>query len=257
MKATANATGEIGRGIVIAGLAALLAACQLAGAGPSGVASPATIVVPAPGEGTLLPPAPEAAAPGETPGLECLSREELDQLSLAERGGLATLCYRSADGVETTIDQANQIAGIRAFLGDPDRVIGFREITFQPNSPDGRLRTALYEDERGLHYYYAVAADKVVEMSPAAYTPVVGPDALSEPELKAIAEALIERELPEFEMMQAGLTPSGGEKSGGLYFFRWEGSPIAGEGSMPPLAQVGVTASGEVFSYINTLYFLK
>lgn len=257
MKATTSAAGEIGRGIVIAGMAALLVACQLAGAGPSGVASPATDVVPTPAQGTLLPQVPAGATPGEPPALECLSREELEQLSLAERGGLATLCYRSADGVETTIDQANQIAGIRAFLGDAERVIGFREITFQPNSPDGRLRTALYEDERGLQYYYAVAADKVVEMSPAAYTPVVGPDALSEPELKAIAEALIERELPEFETMQAGLTPSGGEKSGGLYFFRWEGSPIAGEGSMPPLAQVGITASGEVFSYINTLYFLK
>jgi hypothetical protein len=72
-----------------------------------------------------------------------------------------------------------------------------------------------------------------------------------------MAEALILKEMPEFETMQTGLLPSGGQKSGGLYFFRWEGSPIAGEGSMPPLAQVGITASGEVFSYINTLYYLK
>jgi len=257
MKATGRAAHAISRGIVIAGMAALLVACQSAGAGPSGVASPATDVVFPPGEATLGPQVPAGATPGEPPALQCLSREELEQLSLAERGGLATVCYRSADGVETTIDQASQIAGIRAFLGDAERVIAFREITFQPNSPDGRLRTALYEDERGLQYYYAVAAEKVVEMSPVAYTPLVGQGTLSEPELKAMAEALIERELPEFETMQAGLTPSGGEKSGGLYFFRWEGSPIAGEGSMPPLAQVGITASGEVFSYINTLYYLK
>ncbi len=257
MKSTGSAARGIGRGLAIAGMAAVLVACQSSGAGPSGSASPTADVVAAPGEGTPLPQGTAGAPAGEQPSLECLTREELEQLSLAERGNLATLCYRSADGVETTIDQASQIARIRAFLGDSERLVAFREITFMPNSPDGRLRTALYEDERGLQYYYAVAADKVVEMSPAAFTPVVGPDVLAEPELKAIAEALIQRELPEFETMQAGLTPSGGEKSGGLYFFRWEGGPISGEGSMPPLAQVGITASGDVFAYINTLDYLK
>jgi hypothetical protein len=191
------------------------------------------------------------------PRLDCLTSEELTQISLAECARLTTLCYRSADGLETVIDQARHIAGIRAFLGDPERVMGFREISFMPNSPDGRLRTALYEDERGLRYYFAVTADKVVEMSPAAYTPVVGQETLPESELRAMAEALIRRELPEFETLRAQLTPSGGEKSGGLHFFRWEARPIAGEGSMPPLAQVGITASGEVFSYINTLDYLK
>jgi hypothetical protein len=35
------------------------------------------------------------------------------------------------------------------------------------------------------------------------------------------------------------------------------GHPGAAEsGGLPPLAQVGITDSGEIFSYINTLYFL-
>lgn len=243
--------------VVIAGWVMLLVACRAGGAQPVEGPSSATESTPVTGAGMTLSPVPASMTAEPQPPGPCLSGEELSQLSLAERAGLDTLCYRSADGVETTIDQAAQIAGIRTFLGDPNRLIAFREIAFMPNSPDGRLRTAMYEDERGLQYYFAVAADKVVEMSPGATSPVVGEETLSESELRAAAEALVARELPEFETMKAGLMSSGGQKSGGLYFFRWEGAPIAGEGSMPPLAQVGITASGEVFSYINTLYFLK
>lgn len=244
------------RALLVVGITAVLVACRSVDSAPAERASPATGAAGEIGEATPVPQA-SAAAPDDHPLLECLRREELAQLTLAERAALSSLCYRSAEGIDTTIDQARHIAGIRAFLGDAERLVAFREITFMPNSPDGRLRTALYEDERGLQYYYAVDAGKVVEMSPAAYTPVVGADTLSEADLKDLAEALIERELPEFRALQARLTPTGGEKSGGLHFYRWEGSPIAGEGSMPPLAQVGITASGEVFSYINTLYYLK
>ena len=241
----------IRRVLPVAGMAALLMACQPPVLVPTGAPAPTNGPVTETGAGTL------AVQGSAEPPLDCLTSEELTQISLAERASLVTLCYRSADGVETVIDQARHVAGIRTFLEDPERVVAFREITFMPNAPDGRLRTALYEDERGLLYYYAVTADKVVEMSPAAYTPVVGKETLPESELRAIAEALIRRELPEFEALREELTPSSGEKSGGLYFFRWEGRPIAGEGSMPPLAQVGITASGEVFSYINTLDYLK
>ena len=234
-----------------AGMAALFAACQPPVRLPTAAPAPANGPAAEAGAGTL------AVQGSAEPPVDCLTSEELTQISLAERARLTTLCYRSADGVETVIDQARHIAGIRAFLGDPERVMGFREISFTPNSPDGRLRTALYEDERGLLYYYAVTADKVVEMSPAAYAPAVGQETLPESELRAMAEALIRRELPEFETLREQLTSSGGEKSGGLYFFRWEARPIAGEGSMPPLAQVGITASGEIFSYINTLDYLK
>ncbi len=187
----------------------------------------------------------------------CLKRDELAQLSLSERAGLAEICFLSDDGLPTIVDQTRHIEGIRAFLGDPARLIAFREVTSMPNSPNGDLRTALYEDERGLQYYYADAANKVVEMSPASYNPVPSSPSLPEDELRARAEALIARELPEFESMRSRLTASGGRKGTDLHFFRWEDPTGMAWTSMPPLAQVGITGSGEVFSYINTLFYLK
>jgi hypothetical protein len=139
------------------------------------------------------------------------------------------------------------------------------------NSPDGALPVARFEDERGVSYLVAVVAGKVLEMDPGAGSPQSSGPALSREELQAIAEGIIGRELPAFDELRERLTFEAGTKSGGLTFFRWQQPGPTEAGGLSPLAQavsprragalgpngVGITEDGEIFSYINTLYFLE
>jgi hypothetical protein len=177
-------------------------------------------------------------------------------MPLADIAAFPQICFLSSDGIETHIDQAQAIEAIEAFLQGPAGALGFREITRMGNSPDGLLRVARFEDEAGRFFLVAVTANRVLEMEPGPTSPSVGGPRLSVEELQALAEELITRELPEFTDLRPSLSSTGGVKSGDLYFFRYEvpeGGPWAG---LPPLAQVGVTADGQVFSYLNTLYFV-
>jgi hypothetical protein len=191
-----------------------------------------------------------------TAALRCFTRAELAAMPLEEIAAQPSLCFDSEDGVQTEIAQAEAIKTIRAFLQDPTRLMGFREVTYMGNSPSGALRVARFEDERGISYMVAVAAEKVLEMDPGASQPRPSGPTLSQEELQAMAEALIRRELPAFDDLHDRLTFQAGAKGGGLNFFRWEQPGAAGASGMPPLAQVGITDSGEVFSYLNTLYFI-
>jgi hypothetical protein len=125
------------------------------------------------------------------------------------------------------------------------------------NSPSGALRVARFDDEQGASYLVAVVAKKVVEMDPGASQLQPNGPALGQDELQAIAEDLIRRELPAFDQLRDGLTFEAGAKIGGLNFFRWEQPDVSQSGGLPPLAQVGIMESGEIFSYLNTLYFLQ
>ena len=191
--------------------------------------------------------------PSPTP---CFTQEDLAAMPLREVAALTQVCYRSPDGVETQIDQARALDAIHGFLQEDGRLAGFREITRMANSPDGMLRVARFEDEEGRSYLVAVVANRVLEMGPGFATPRAQGSPLATEELRALAEAIILRELPQFTELRARLTASQGVKSGEFYFFRYEypgGGPWFG---LPPLAQVGLTADGQMFSYLNTLYFL-
>ena len=197
--------------------------------------------------------------------IPCFTRAELAAMALPDIASHPMLCFDSEDGVQTEIAQAEAIETIRAFLQDPTRffpsgmpsAIAFREVTYMGNSPSGVLRVARFEDERGTSYLVAVVAGKVLEIDPGAASPPSAGPALSRDELQTIAEDLIRREFPDFEAMREQLTFEAGAKSGGVNFFRWGLAAPTDDGSMPPLAQVGITESGEIFSYINTLYFLQ
>jgi hypothetical protein len=189
--------------------------------------------------------------------MACLTRSQLAGMALPDIAALPTLCFDSEDGATTLIAQSDAVATIRAFLEDPTRLVGFRELTFMGNSPSGTLPVARFEDERGISYLLAIVAQRVVEMDPGTSQPRPSGPALKPDELQAKAEGLIRRELPAFDQLRDRLTFQAGAKGGGLNFFRWEQPGAAGASGMPPLAQVGITDSGEIFSYINTLYFLQ
>lgn len=199
---------------------------------------------------------PETQPPPPTP-MDCFTRAALAAMPLDEIAAHPSLCFDSEDGVRTEIDQAEAVEIVRVFLQDPTRLVGFREVTRMGNSPDGALPVARFEDERGVFYLVAVVAGKVLEMDPGATQPQSSGPALSREELQAIAEGLIGRELPAFDELRERLTFEAGTKSGGLTFFRWQQPGPTEAGGLSPLAQVGITEDGEIFSYINTLYFLE
>jgi hypothetical protein len=115
---------------------------------------------------------------------------------------------------------------------------------------------ARLEDQQGASYLVALVAGKVLEMNADPGQTEAG-DGMTQSQLQAIAEDLIRRELPAFDELRDRLAFEAGAKSGGVNFFRWELPAPTGAGNMPPLAQVGITDSGHIFSYINTLYFLQ
>ena len=205
----------------------------------------------------IASPTDAALPPEPTPTARpCFTQEDLAAMPARDVAALAQVCYRSSDGVETEIDQAKALEAIHSFLQGESRLAGFREITRMGNSPDGLLRVARFEDEQGRSYLVAVVANRVLEMDPGITTPPVQGPPLATDELQALAEAIILRELPQFTELRSRLVASQGVKSGESYFFRYEypgGGPWFG---LPPLAQVGLTADGQMFSYLNTLYFL-
>jgi hypothetical protein len=198
---------------------------------------------------------PQTQPPPPTPRA-CFTRAALAAMPLEEIAAQSILCFDSEDGLQTEIAQADAIETVRAFLQDPARLIGFREVTIMGNSPDGRLRVARLEDEQGASYLVAVVAGKVLEMNADPGQTEAG-DGMTQSQLQAIAEDLVRRELPAFDELRDRLAFEAGAKSGGVNFFRWELPAPTDAGNMPPLAQVGITDSGHIFSYINTLYFLQ
>jgi hypothetical protein len=228
----------------------VLAACTSQAPVPS---APPPSPLPSQPATTATPPA--TLPPRPTP-MPCLTRAELAAMPLEEIAEQPSVCFVSEDGVQTEIAQTEAVEAIRDFLQDPSRLIGFREVTFMGNSPSGVLRVARFEDERGVSYLVAVVAEKVLEMDPGASQPQTSGATLSQDELQAIAEELVRRELPAFDELRDRLAFEVGAKDGGLNFFRWEQPGVDEPSGLPPLAQVGITDSGEIFSYINTLYFL-
>ncbi|HCM43842.1 TPA: hypothetical protein DIS55_02720 [Candidatus Kaiserbacteria bacterium] len=78
--------------------------------------------------------------------------------------------------------------------------------------------------------------------------------------LEAVARQFVERVYPEFTGIEPTLEYVPGRKTGGVatnYFFRWNDKrfavPNGLEMDLPPFIQVGITASGFIFSYDNTV----
>jgi hypothetical protein len=207
---------------------------------------------------TKAPAGIQATAPLPPPptSIACFTRADLAGMSLVEIAAAETLCFDSEAGAQTTIPQAELTETIRTFLQDPARLVGFREMTFMGNSPSGVLPVARFEDDRGTSYLVAVVAGKVLEMNADPGLQEPGSE-LTQAQLQTIAEDLIRRELPAFDDLRDRLSFEVGAKSAGVNFYRWELAAAPDDGSMPPLAQVGITDSGVIFSYINTLYFLQ
>lgn len=130
------------------------------------------------------------------------------------------------------------------------------ETTTMINSPHGNLKVDLYQDEQGRKFYFDPNTNTVVEID--------GRDLLgrthsasevssfSLAELASRAEDFVKAAVPEFLSQRDSLDYEASQK-GDLFFFDWRMSPDPSF-FMPPFIQVGLTNTGEMFAYYDTLY---
>lgn len=244
--------------LVLMAAVALLAGC--AGTRPAVSSETATVVAlvspPMLTTASGPPTFPAAATEPSSTDAACFTREDLAALDLETIAAWEMICYRSDAGVDTSIDQRSAVAAIRSLVGEAPRVIAFQEITRMANSPSGDLKVLRFVDERGFGYLVAPLAEKVLEMDPPTSLPAGSGPVRSVEELQQLAEGLVLSQYPPFSEWKSMLDFEVGSKGGGLYFFRWERA-IPGAQHMPALAQVGITETGEIFSYLNTLFYLQ
>ena len=123
------------------------------------------------------------------------------------------------------------------------------------NSPTGDLQVDLYQDEEGRKFFVDPTTYIVVEMDARdllVYS-AGAPNSLllSKAELERKAEEFVRAAIPEFSSVENSLSYEAGEKVD-VYFFTWR---VANTKNffMPPFIQVGLTSSGDLFAFYNTL----
>jgi len=202
------------------------------------------------------------ALPTPTPAIdpqdECLTFDEVQIAGRDEIAQRENFCYSMPDGSAYTIQQRKDIDHLRVILLDPELKVWFQMVGFAPNAPVMSYPVATYIDRRGRSYMLDLNNGQIVEMTPGEGDGVVNPGLprLSEGALQQLAESFILRNTPQFASIRSRLAYSGGSKTD-VYFARWEDQEATGWENMPPLAQVGLTVNGVIFSYLNTLFTLE
>jgi len=177
---------------------------------------------------------------------------------------------RATDALKAVVDAANEVSNITSGT----------VFTFEPENPDGRFTNfgiVRYRDE--------VRADTVVEEHAFIFREVGGdgraevdrntyhvasihrraPDFVGgeypADEIEKTARQFLSRVYPEFASIESSLTFDSGTKgvrlNNGNYFFRWNDEqfalPTGLAMDIPPRIQIGITSSGFIFGYDNTV----
>jgi SH3-like domain-containing protein len=198
-----------------------------------------------------------SCAPGAAPTIESMATPAVSSATITSAPAMVTRVPDTTQpaGAPATpaTDTAVGVAAIQRLFDNQALHPVLHGVAALINSPNGD-RPATYFDDDQLRYWVDLATGQVVEVDPKAQQPDWIRPALPEAELRARAEQFILRATPGFASQQAQLAYQAGTKDGVLYFYRWEDHQAKGWISQPPLAQVGVTISGRVVSYLNTLF---
>jgi hypothetical protein len=232
-------------GIALA-LAALLSACIPR----TSITITAILVRP-----TVVPvrPLPVTAAPLVPTAAGCLNEQSAQLLGQEALSQLGVFCVEVVPGRIVTVEQAAAVGAIQQLFADPALQPALQGIGSMPNAPNGQL-PALIFDDAARRYWVELEAGQVVEVDVLARQPDWSANPLPEAELRARAEQFIHHATPGFADIANRLAYQSGSKDGVLYFYRWEDRNARGWTNLPPLAQVGITVSGKVVAYLNTLF---
>ncbi len=153
----------------------------------------------------------------------------------------------------TANPQTDAINEIRSEFGLSDLPLEFVETSGMINSPDGNLQVALYKDSEGRKFSVEPETNQVVEIDARSILSSIPPDrpAMTQEDLKAIAERMVATTTPNFDARASGLIYEEGTK-GDFHFFTWRDDEPMGAVNHP-FAQIGLHVSGELFAYYNTL----
>lgn len=152
------------------------------------------------------------------------------------------------------VDQAAQIAHIRAVLDQPDLQLTFEGLQGLANAP--WINAAIYTDEMGIKYWVAIDAGRLAQIEPASHVNIPAVEVRSIETVRPIAEQFAFDNSPRFAQLKDDLLYEEGSK-GDIYFFHWDERnkdwTDTDWAMMPPFLQIGLSADGKIVTYINTL----
>ncbi len=186
---------------------------------------------------------------------------------------------KATEALYSLVAVADSVSGIKSLGVSKFEIVEIngRSANFGISQSDGIRSEDIMEEQMVI--FQSIAAN---ELFPESYSsevdittnsvvamhrePVYVGDKKSADELEKIARQFVEKVMPDFTWTRhrilSNLLSESGNK-GGNYFFRWDDKqftvPNGLEMDLPPFIQVGITSSGYIFSYNNTipLYYDK
>lgn len=155
----------------------------------------------------------------------------------------------------TPVSAIEAIERIQELAGFPPSTVSYIVTTGMINSPTGDLQVDLYEDEQGRKFFVDPVTGIVVEVDARTLLDDLSADPspgnLSDVELEGWALEFVRLAVPQFSSMESSLTYEPGGK-GNMHFFTWRAANTENF-FMPPFVQVGLTNTGEMFAFYNTV----
>lgn len=208
-------------------------------------------------------------------GCTAISPEKLDDCPIKETGKHATLviirddlrmrdpsfCYQKVDGTKVQVDNQKAVESIRSFIHNPQMVAILKAVQTAANGPNNE-QVAIYTDQDRNAFEIEMVSYRVTEehsrYANGLELPMIADsEKLSVDELRDRAEKLMAENIPNFTMMKGRFVYEEAEKSNTVFFFRWSDPTYTNWRHMPPTAQVGFAANGEIVSYLNWLFVVE
>lgn len=200
--------------------------------------------------------------------------EETDNTAQMKEGAIEeSLLSEAATSLEGAIDLANRMSGVAEdtdFAFTPQPTYG-RYANFGIVQQVDEVKSVGLVDERAVNFF-GVTNNEHAEVNPDTNQVIAfhretdySGETRTPAELEQIARQYVERIDPNFSETESSLSFEDNSKAGrledGNYFFRWNdmrlAMPSGIEMDLPPYIQIGITDTGFIFSYTNTVQLYR